>query len=331
MRAVQVHDFGSFESARVAEVPDPVPGPGEVLVEVHAAPVNYVDLVTFRGEYQFKPTLPYTPGKGPAGIVRAVGSGVDDFQVGDRVLAMAEYGGYAALVTVDRRQVYPLPAGLSFVEAASMALAFDTAWTALRDRARIQPGDTVLALGATGAVGGAVIQLAKPMGARRVLAAVSSPERFSGPQALGADAMVDLSRPDLRESIRQQVYDANDGAGVDVVVDPLGGDPFDGALRALAWRGRLIVVGFASGRIPTLKANYPLLKNIEVSGLQISDYRKRMPELMADCYREVFGFVEHGLVRPLPSVPVPLDEWQSAMESLAQRRADGRLVLLPQE
>jgi NADPH2:quinone reductase len=329
MRAVLVHEFGSFERTAFEETPDPVPGPGEVLVEIHAAPVNYVDLITFRGEYQFRPALPYVPGKGPAGVVREVHGDVGDLRVGERVLAMAEYGGYAELVAVDHQQVYPLPEGVSFVDAASMALAFDTAWMALRERARLRPGETVLVLGATGAVGGAAIQLARAMGAGRVLAGVSSPERFAGPAALGADVCIDLSRPDLRNTLREQVHAATDGVGVDVVIDPLGGDAFDGAVRALAWRGRLVVVGFAAGRIPELKMNYPLLKNIEVSGLQISDYRKRTPELVSECYREVFGFVEAGTVRPLPSTTFPLGDWRSAMEAAGSRAAASRLVLLP--
>ncbi len=330
MRAVLVDEFGSFDRAAVRQVPDPVAGPGEVLVEIHAAPVNYVDLVTFRGEYQFTPTLPYTPGKGPAGVVRAVGDGVTSVSVGDRVLAMAEYGGYAELLAADSRQVYRLPEGLSYVDAAAMALGFDTAWMALRDRARLQPGESVLAIGATGAVGGAVVQLARAMGARRVLAGVSSPRKIDGLQEVGADGFVDLSGTGLRDSIREQVFAANEGLGVDVVVDPLGGDPFDGALRALAWRGRLVVVGFAAGRIPTLKTNYLLLKNIEVSGLQISDYRKRTPQLLAECYRQVFAFFEQGLVQPPPAVAVPLDDWKPAMQSVASRTAPARLVLLPQ-
>jgi len=330
MRALLVRQFGSFDRAAIQETADPLIGPGEVLVEVHAAPVNYVDLITFRGDYQFKPQLPYIPGKGPTGVVRALGDGVTGLSVGDRVLAMAEYGGYAQMVAADSRQVYRLPDTLSFVEAASIALAFDTAWVALTDRARLRPGETVLALGATGAVGGAVIQLAKAMGAGRVLAGVSSPEKCSGPRKAGADAFIDLSQSDLKDSIRQQIFQVNDGAGVDVVIDPLGGDAFDGALRALAWRGRLVVVGFAAGRIPCLKVNYTLLKNIEVSGLQISDYRKRTPELMTECYRQIFQFIEQGAVQPPPHIAIPLSEWRSAMESLESRTAPARVVLLPQ-
>jgi NADPH:quinone reductase len=329
MRAVQIHEFGGLDKARIVEVPDPTPAEGEVLVEVRAVPVNYVDLVTLRGEYQFRPALPYTPGKGPAGVVRAVGAGVDGLAVGDRVLAMAEYGGYAEIVCVAAEQVYTIPASMSFTEAASMSLAFDTAWMALRERARMRQGERVLVLGATGAVGMAAVTLARAMGAELVMAGVSSAGKFDRIKDYGADAMVDLSLPDLRESIRQQVFDVTGGLGVDVIIDPLGGDPFDGAVRALAWRGRLVVVGFAAGRIPTLKLNYTMLKNIEISGLQISDYRKRMPELVAACYREVFDLFTQGKVKVPESKTFPLSRWRDALAAMEQRRASGRLVLLP--
>jgi NADPH2:quinone reductase len=328
VRAVRVHAFGDLAQAALETVPDGVPGPGEVLVEIHAAPVNFVDLVTIRGEYQFKPVLPYTPGKGPSGVIRALGPGVVGFELGERVLAMAEYGGYAEQVLVAQEQVYRLPDSLTFVDAASMSLAFDTAWMALRERARLQSGERVLVLGSTGAVGMSAVSLAHAMGASQVLGAVSSPEKFDRVAAAGADDMVDLSRPDLRESIREQVLNLTSGEGVDVVIDPLGGDAFDGAVRALAWRGRLVVVGFASGRIPHIKANYPMLKNIEISGLQISDYRKRRPDLVAQCYHEVFEMYVDGKIQPPATKTMPLSDWRRAMCAVEERRADARLVLL---
>jgi NADPH2:quinone reductase len=325
VRAVTIHRFGDLDAAGLEERPDPVPAEHDVLVEVRAVPVNYVDLVTMRGEYQFKPELPYVPGKGPAGVVRSVGAAVTGIAPGDRVLAMAEYGGYAELVAVDHRQVHPLPDSLSFDGAAAMSLAYDTAWMALRERARLAAGESVLVLGASGAVGQAAVQLARAMGAGTVLGGVSRPGRPTGP----VDGVIDLSGPDLRDSVRDQVHAAMSGAGVDIVIDPLGGDAFDGAVRSLAWRGRLVVVGFAAGRIPVLKVNYPLLKNIEVSGLQISDYRKRMPELVAQCYREVFAFHTEGRIPPPPSTSVPLADWRTAVEKLGSRAATERLLLRP--
>ncbi len=330
MRAVRVDELGEIGQGRIARVEYPIPGPDELVIEVRAAPVNYVDLLTMEGEYQFRPDLPYTPGKGPAGVVKKVGSGVLDFTPGDRVLAMAEDGGWAEAAVVNSRQVQPLPEGLDFPDAAAMSLAFDTAWMALTDRARLEPGDSVLVLGASGAVGGATIQLARAMGAGRILAGLSSPERLDASLlASSIDGTVDLAGSDLRESIRREVFSSTEGAGVDVIVDAVGGHAFEGAIRSLAWRGRYVIVGFASGTIPTLKMNYPLLKNIEISGLQISDYRKKKPDLVARGFREIFAFVESGRIRVPRYVTMPLEEWRSAIALMKERRADRRLILEP--
>lgn len=329
MQAVLISQFDDLDAIEVAEVDRPEPAADEVLVGVAAVPVNFVDLVTMRGEYQFKPTLPYIPGKGPAGTVLAVGSEVSDLKVGDRVLAMAEYGGYAQACAVRADQVYLLPDELSFEDAAAMSLAFDTAWMALVDRARVARGDRVLILGASGAVGSAAVQLACALGARQVIAGVSSADRFEELKSLGADDYVDLSQEPLRETVRSRVADLTDGHGADVVIDMLGGDPFDGAVRAVAWRGRLVVVGFAAGRIPTLRMNYVLLKNIEVSGLQISDYRKRTPELMRRCYEQIFDFTVAGAITPPAYDARPLTRWRSAVEDLSNRATTARLLLQP--
>lgn len=327
MKAVVVDELGAIDNGRLAEVADPLPGPGQALIEVHAVPVNYVDIVTITGRYQFKPALPFTPGKGPAGIVRAVGPDVTRVAVGDRVLAMAEQGGYAELALADASQCYVLPPVLGFAEAAAMSLAFDTAWMALHERARIAVGERVLVLGSTGAVGDAAVQLAKAAGCQ-VLAAVSAPEKFQAARSAGADAMIDLSRPNLKDSLREQVLAKTGGQGADVVIDMLGGDIFDAAIRAVAWRGRVVVVGFAAGRIPTLKTNYLLLKNIEVSGLQISDYRKRMPELMDRCFGELFKLVVDGRIKPPPHETLALAEFRAALRRVSERRSGRRLILL---
>ncbi|MDB5507682.1 MAG: hypothetical protein JWL93_151 [Hyphomicrobiales bacterium] len=328
MRAVQVREFGSYEQAAVETVPDPLAGPGQVLIETHAAPLNFVDLLVIGGKYQFLPKLPFTPGKGPAGLVKACGDGVTSLKPGDRVLAMAEYGGYAEMIAVDAGQCYRLPDAMTFADAGAASLVYDTSWFALRERARIQRGETVLVLGATGGVGLASVQLAKAMGAR-VLAGISSRAKERLALDAGADAVIDLSAPDLRESLRAQVHEANGGEGADIILDMLGGDVFDAAVRALAWRGRLVVIGFAAGRIPSIKTNYILVKNIEITGLQVSDYRKRRPEQVAECYREVFGFFESGSLKPLPHRTLPLDEFKVGLKMIEERQTSGRLVLLP--
>lgn len=328
MKAIIVDAFGPPERLRIGETSEPVPGPGEVLVEVRAAPVNYVDLLVVGGTYQFRPSLPFIPGKGPAGVVAGLGSGVAAWRPGDRVLAMAEEGGWARAVAVPADRCYRLPARMSFVEAASMSLVYETAWFALRERARLEPGDSVLVLGASGGVGLAAVQLAHAFAAR-VLAAVSRPDRGEAVLNAGADAVIDLSAADLDGGLRAQVHAATAGRGVDIVLDPLGGDYFAAALRALAWHGRLVVIGFAAGGIPTMRTNYLLLKNIEVSGLQISDYRKRRPEVVERCFAEVFGLYETGRLRPATATVFPLDRAGEALGAVRDRRIAGRALLQP--
>lgn len=328
MKAVVIREFGAVGSARVEEIPVPSPSPHEVVVSIELAPVNFVDTLVMAGKYQFLPTRPFVPGKGPVGTVVAAGDGVSRFKPGDRVLAMAEHGGYAEAVAVHEEQCYLLPDGLGFEAAASISLAYDTAWFALTDRARIQRGDTVLVLGATGAVGNAAVQLAKAKGAI-VIAAISSPAKRALAEAAGPDAFVDLSQPDLHESLRAQVFALTEGRGADIIIDPLGGDIFDAAIRALAWRGRMVIIGFAAGRIPTIKANYLLLKNIEVSGLQISDYRKRMPEAVRSCFMEVFDLYGQGKIQASPIIAYPIERYAEALDDVMHRRVAGRAALRP--
>jgi len=330
MRAIVVEEFGPPERLRAGEVVEPAPRPDEVLVTVHAAPVNYVDLLVIGGSYQFLPPLPFIPGKGPAGVVTALGKQVTGLRIGDRVLAMAEQGGYAEAVAVRADQCYRLPETMSFTEAASLSLVYDTAWFALRERARLAAGETVLVLGASGGVGHAALQLAHAMGAR-VLAGISRPERAATVKAAGADAVIDLSPSNLRDSLRAQVYAVTDGCGADVILDPLGGAIFDAAVRALAWCGRLVVIGFAAGAIPIIRTNYLLLKNIEISGLQISDYRKRRPAQVAECFAELFSLYEQGKVKPAAVRLFPLTRAGAALAALRDRRIAGRAVLQPRD
>jgi NADPH2:quinone reductase len=326
MRAVVVREFGGIEKAALGEVPKPAPKPGEVLIEVHAVSVNFVDLVMMSGTYQFKPPLPFVPGKLPVGVIAAVGEGVTKFKTGDRVLMMAESAGFAEFVALSERQCVKIPASLPFTDAAAMALVYDTAYFALKERGRIQPGDNVLILGATGGVGLAAIQLAKAWGGK-VLAAVASKDKEDIVRAAGADAIVDLSMPDLHESLRQQVFALTEKKGADIVIDMLGGDVFDAAVRALAWNGRLVVIGFASGRIPSLKMNYVLVKNIEISGMQISDYRKRRPAEMQACFAEVYRLHAEGKLKPLPTKTYPLERFAEALADIRDRKVRGRIVL----
>jgi NADPH:quinone reductase len=326
MRAVLVREFGPIGNAALAEVPDPAPGPGELLIDIHAAALNYADLLVIAGQYQSRPQLPFIPGKGAAGIVAAIGAGVAGFAVGDPVHAWIEEGGWAERVSAPASLCRRLPPGMPFVDAAAMALDYATAWFALKERARCRAGESVLVLGASGAVGFAAIQLAKAFGLR-VLAGLASADKRD--LVAGADSVIDLARPDLRDSLRAQVYAANRGNGVDIILDPVGGAAFDAAIRALAWRGRLVVIGFAGGGIPTIRANYLLVKNIEVSGLQVSDYKKYAPAEVDRCFAELFALYAEGRIRPLVQATLPLDRFAEGLEMIRDRTVRRKIVLTP--
>lgn len=326
MRAAIIREFGGPEQLMVEELADPVCGAGEVVVDIQATAANFVDLLVISGKYQFLPARPFAPGKLPAGVVSAVGEGVTTLNVGDRVQTLAEHGGYATRIAVRADQCFVLPDQLSFEHAAAMSLAYDTAWFALCERGRCKAGETVLVLGASGGVGLAAVQLAKAYGLK-VLGGIASAGKADMVRAAGADAIVDLAADNLRDSLREQVYAQTDGKGADIVLDALGGDIFDAAIRAVAWRGRVVIIGFAAGRIPTLKVNYLMLKNMEVSGLQVSDYRKRAPDEMAHCMHEIFRLYEAGKLQPAPTVCFALDDIHEALRQLQDRGSRGRVIL----
>ena len=241
-------------------------------------------------------------------------------------MTLAEQGGYAEKIAVPAKDCFVLPPHLAFTDAAAMALAYDTAWFALCERGRAKAGETVLVLGASGAVGLAAIQLAKAYGLK-VLAGIANPTKAALVTHAGADEIVDLSAPNLLDSLRDQVKGMTQGKGADIILDPLGGDIFDAAIRACAWRGRVVIIGFAAGRIPTLKINYVMLKNMEVSGLQISDYRKRAPQEMAHCLSEIFRLYQESKLTMMPTTILPLEEVKVALKHLVERSAQGRIIL----
>ena len=328
MRAVLVRTHGPYDSPRLEDVADPIPGEREVVIEARAIGVNYPDVLVIEGKYQNLPPRPFTPGKEMAGVVRAVGIGVTSCKPGDRAMALIEYGAYAEQVRAPENQVFVLRESISFPDAAALGLAYQTAYFALLDRGQYRAGEIVLVTGATGGVGLAALQLAKALGAT-VLAAVSGPHRADPARANGADHVIDLSQPDLRESLRNQVYTVTGKRGADVVIELLGGDVFDAAMRALAWRGRMVVVGFASGRIPEVKANYLLVKNISVSGLQVSDYRDRDPAWMRRVQAELFDLYLAGKIKPHIAATYPLSRFAEALARFGRRDVVGKLILVP--
>jgi NADPH2:quinone reductase len=324
--AVQVRKPGPIETHAVEEVPDLQAGPGQVLVDVKAAAVNYPDLLVMTGRYQSIPPLPFTPGKDAAGVVRSVGAGVKRVKPGDRVLLHAEYGTFATQALAREDQCLPLPEGMRFIDAVTLGLAAQTAWFALLERGGFKPGDRVLVTGASGAVGQATVQIASALGGV-VLAAASNLQRARELLEESSCSFVDLSAPNLRDSLRGQVHAATDGEGVDVVIETLGGDAFDASLRAMAWCGRIVTVGFASGRIPEIKAGHLLVKNIAALGLQWTDYRDRQPQRVARAHAALAALWTRGALRPRIMKTLPLSDFAEAFRLIYERQASGRVVL----
>ena len=321
MRAALVEEFGPPESLVVREVADPVPGPGEVLVEVAAAGVNFPDVLVVAGTYQILPPRPFSPGKEVAGTVRAVGPGVERVRVGDRVVAQLENGGYAELVVAPEPQVVALPDAVPFPAAAGLGLPAITAHVALVRRAGLRAGETVLVTGAGGGVGSAGVQIAKALGAT-VIAVARDEQRAAVASELGADHSL-VAGPGLRD----EVLALTGRRGVDVVLENVGGDVFAQALRCVAWEGRLVVIGFASGELPTIKAGHLLVKNIAVLGLQVSDYRDREPDGFRAVVEELLDLHVQGRL----SLPIdrscPLEQAGSALAAVQAGGLVGRVVL----
>jgi len=326
MRALVVHQHGSIENVQLEKFPEPQPGADQVLIDVHAASVNFPDLLVIGGTYQNLPPTPFVPGKDLAGTVAAVGGSVTDFKPGDRVMAQIEYGAFAERAAVPFRNCHRMPDGMSFTEGAAMGLVYLTAHFALVERGGIRPGDTVLVTGAAGGVGHAAVQLAKALGAT-VVAAVSAEDQAAAARAGGADHVVRTDVADLRESFRQQIFSAVGTRGADLIVDTVGGDVFDASLRAIAWCGRIVTVGFASGRVPEVKVGLILVKNISLIGLQVSDYRDRAPDKTRRAQAELFSLYEQGKLKPHVMASYPLEAFREALAAVRERRVLGKAVL----
>lgn len=327
MRGLNLHELGEPETLRLEEIPTPVPGAKEVLVDMHAAAVNFPDLLTIQGKYQFRPELPFVPGKEGAGVVAAIGDSVTQVAVGDRVMVQVEYGSFAEQAVVPEHECYIMPDDMGFDQAAAIGIAFQTAYFALVDRAQVQARETVLVTGASGSVGIAAMQLAKVFGCT-VIAGLTSPSKEDVARENGADHVIDLSGDDLRESVRDQVYALTDGQGVDVVIEIVGGETFAGALRAVKFRGRLVVVGFTSGIIPEMRINYVLLKNIAVTGVDRGQYRDRESQWMHRAQDEIFRYCVEGKVHMPVQAHFPLEDYIKAFDVIRNREIRGKVVLM---
>ena len=322
MKAVRVHRHGPPESMTVDEIASPVPAKGQVLVSVHASAVNFPDTLIIENKYQFKPELPFAPGGEVAGTVKSVGEGVTGFAAGDRVIAVCGWGGYAeeVLTTVDK--LVRLPQGIDMEAAAALVITYGTSHYALKDRAAIQPGETLLVLGAAGGTGVSAIELGKLMGAK-VIAAASSDEKLALCKARGADETINYATEDLRERVQA----LTGRRGVDVVYDPVGGAYAEPALRSMAWRGRYLVIGFTTGEIPKLPLNLVLLKGCSIVGVFYGGFAQAEPARYDAFMQELVGWLAEGRIAPAITARYPLERAAEALRVVADRRATGKIML----
>ena len=323
MKAVLCKSFGPAENLVVEEVASPTPKPNEILLDVHAASVNFPDTLIIEGKYQFKPPLPFSPGGEAAGVVAAIGAKVSHLKVGDRVMGLTGWGSFAEQVAVPAYNVLPIPAQMDFATAAAFGMTYGTSMHALKQRANLQPGETLLVLGAAGGVGLAAVEIGKAMGAR-VIAAASRAEKLDVAKQAGADELINYSA----ESLRDRLKELTGGQGVDVIYDPVGGKLFEEAFRSIAWNGRMLVVGFAAGGdIPALPANLPLLKGAALVGVFWGAFAQRQPQDNAANFEQLFAWHAEGRLRPLISQRFALEQTAAAIAQLGQRKAMGKLVV----
>jgi NADPH:quinone reductase len=323
MRAVLCKAYGPPESLVIEEVEPLKPGPGQVVVDVRACGVNFPDTLMIEGKYQSKPPFPFSPGGEVAGVVKALGEGVERVQVGDRVIAFTGWGGFAEEVLAEAKVLIPIPTEMDFATASAFVMVYGTSHYALKDRAKIQPGETLLVLGAAGGVGLAAVELGKVMGAR-VIAAASSVEKLAVCREHGADEGINYTSEDLKERLKT----LTGGKGVNVVYDPVGGPYSEVALRGLAWEGRHLVIGFAAGDIPRIPLNLSLLKGSSIVGVFWGSFISRDPQRNQEHLHELMTWFLQGKLHPRISATYPLERAADALNDLLTRKITGKAVLL---
>lgn len=323
MRALQCVELGTVEKLQLNEIPALQAREGEVVIDVHAASLNFPDTLMIEGKYQEKPDLPFIPGAEAAGIVAAVGKDVREFSVGDRVVSTdCLYGAMAEQIALPKKMVKKIPAGLNFIDAASVPITYSTAYNALKQQGKLKTGETLLVLGASGGVGVAAIQIGKAMGAT-VIAAASSEEKLAFAQDNGASILINYNDVDLKKTLKE----VTKNKGVDVIFDPVGGDYSEQAFRAIAYGGRHLVVGFAAGTIPKIPLNLPLLKVASIVGVLSSSFEHMEPEASERNYVEIFSLIEKGKLKPQVTDLFPLEDFEAAFTCLTDRKAKGKVVL----
>jgi NADPH2:quinone reductase len=324
MKAVLCKAWGPPEGLVVEEVAALEPGDGEVRIRVRAAGVNFPDVLIIQKKYQVQPELPFTPGSEAAGEVISVGRGVTHVKPGDRVIAFSGVGAFAEELVAPAAKVVPMPAGMGFDVAAAFTLTYGTSWHALRDRAALKAGETLLVLGAAGGVGLSAVEIGKALGAR-VIAAASTDEKLAVCREHGADATINYATEDLREAIKRETG----GHGPDVIYDPVGGPYAEPAFRSIGWRGRYLVIGFASGPIPSLPLNLALLKGASLVGVFWGQFTQREPEANLAGMRELLGWLKAGKLRPHISATYRLDQVPQALLDMAARKVTGKVLVVP--
>ena len=322
MKAVLCKAFGPADTLVVEDVSSPEIKKNEVLLDVHAAGINFTDTLIIEGKYQFKPPFPFSPGGEASGVISAVGEKVSHLKVGDRVMALTGWGSCAEQIAVPAYNILPMPDAMDFTTAAAFSMTYGTAMHALKQRGALQAGETLLVLGASGGVGLAAIEIGKAMGAR-VIAAASSAEKLEVARQAGADELINYQDEDIRERLKTLTK----GQGVDVVIDPVGGDLFETVFRSIAWNGRMLVIGFASGTIPSLPANLPLLKGAAVIGVFWGSFAQRQPQDNVANFEQLFAWYAEGKLKPLVSQTFALEDTAQAINTLAARKAVGKLVI----
>lgn len=329
MKALRSHEVGGPETLRLDELPDPVPGKGEVLVAVKAAAINFPDTLIIRDLYQFRPPRPFAPGAEVAGVIESVGEGVTDWKVGDRVVCLMVFGGLAEKIVLPASRIHALPDGVSFEAGSALLLTYGTSIHALKDRGHIKPGDTLLVLGAAGGVGLAAIELGKAYGAK-VVAAVSSAEKAAAARDAGTDETVVYPRQpfdrDQAKALTEAFKAACGPAGAQIIYDAVGGDYSEPAVRAIGWEGRYLVVGFPAG-IAKLPLNLTLLKSCDVCGVFYGAFTERDPAANAAHVAELFALLAKGAISPRITATYPLDRAAEAIAALGDRTAIGKLVV----
>lgn len=322
MKAVLCKELGLPEKLVVEDVPSPEAGKGQVVLSVKASGVNFPDTLIIQGKYQFKPKLPFSPGGEVAGVVKTVGEGVTSLKPGDRVIASSGWGGFAEELVVDATRTIPMPDDMDFVPASGFVLTYGTSYHALKDRAQLKAGETMLVLGASGGVGLSAVQLGKVMGAK-VIAAASTDQKLEVCKANGADELINYAKDDLRARVKE----VTSGKGVDVVYDPVGGAYSEPALRELAWKGRFLVIGFAAGDIPKVPLNLALLKGCAIVGVFWGSFTKREPDANRKNNEDLLQLFAQGKVKPHIHATYPLERAADALNDMMYKRVSGKVVL----